>query len=121
MVPGLAKAWYLVRSPRREQVDDLYERVIRCAKGAALMTDTKCEIQMIKAIWNVLPNSVLEDLLEECMKRVGPPEFGPDDEAFAWEITRTVTQAQREGALQGARIPKELWNRPCLLYTSRCV
>ncbi len=112
VVPGLAKAWYLVRSPRREQVDDLYERVIRCAKGAALMTDTKCEIQMIKAIWNVLPNSVLEDLLEECMKRVGPPEFGPDDEAFAWEITRTVTQAQREGALQGARIPKELWNRP---------
>lgn len=88
VVPAHAKAWYLVRAPKREQVDDLYQRVIRCAQGAALMTDTKCEIQLIKAIWNVLPNPVLEDLLEDCMTRVGAPKFGPIEQEFAREIHR---------------------------------
>lgn len=111
VVPAHAKAWYLVRAPKREQVDDLYQRVIRCAQGAALMTDTKCEIQLIKAIWNVLPNPVLEDLLEDCMTRVGAPKFGPVEQEFAREISQTVTQAQRKAFLKGAYIPEEFWDR----------
>ena len=110
VVPAYAKAWYLVRAPRREEVDDLYGRVIRCAEGAALMTDTDHEIQLIKAIWNVLPNPSLELLLKECMDRVGPPKFGHEEQSFAKEISTSIPEEQRRKALEKAGIPEEMWN-----------
>jgi aminobenzoyl-glutamate utilization protein B len=33
VVPAVASAWYLVRAPRREEVDELYARVLMCAEG----------------------------------------------------------------------------------------
>ncbi|MBP8613442.1 MAG: amidohydrolase [Firmicutes bacterium] len=110
VVPAYAKAWYLVRAPRREEVDDLYERVIRCAEGAALMTDTEHEIQLIKAIWNVLPNPSLELLLQDCMERVGPPKFGPNEESFAKQISASIPEAQRRKALEKSGIAEEMWD-----------
>ena len=38
MVPAFAEVWYFVRAPRREQVEEIYERLVDVAKGAALMT-----------------------------------------------------------------------------------
>jgi aminobenzoyl-glutamate utilization protein B len=40
VVPAKATVWYYVRAPKREQVEEIYERVLKCAKGAAIMTDT---------------------------------------------------------------------------------
>jgi aminobenzoyl-glutamate utilization protein B len=92
VVPAKAKVWYLIRAPQRDQVDDLYDRVLACAKGAALMTGTTFEVELIKAIWNVLNNTALEDLLEECMIRVGAPKFSEANAAFAREIRKTFEE-----------------------------
>jgi aminobenzoyl-glutamate utilization protein B len=89
VVPAKATVWYLIRAPQRDQVDELYARVLDCAKGAALMTGTRYEIELIKAIWNVLNNTTLEDLLEDCFKRVGDPEFTGSDREFAGRIRET--------------------------------
>jgi aminobenzoyl-glutamate utilization protein B len=111
VVPAKASAWYLVRSPEREQVDELYERVLNCAYGAAKMTDTRCEIELIKAIWNVLPNVALEELLEECFETVGPPKFSDEDLAFAREISKSFPPGQREAVLKRGNIPEEFWGQ----------
>jgi len=89
VVPAKATVWYLVRAPQRDQVDDLYARVLDCAKGAALMTGTTYEIELIKAIWNILNNDTLEGVLEEAFFRVGAPEFTDGDVAFATNISQT--------------------------------
>lgn len=111
VVPAKASAWYLVRAPRREEVDDLYRRVLNCAYGAAQMTETRCEVELIKAIWNVLPNPVLEDVLEEAMKRVGPPEFGQEEYEFAREILKTIPENQRLALLRESQVPEEVWGK----------
>lgn len=111
VVPAKASAWYLIRAPRREEVDELYKRVLNCAYGAAQMTETRCEIELIKAIWNVLPNPVLEDVLEDCMKRVGPPRFGPEEKEFAQEILKSLAPGQRESLLREQQVPEEIWEQ----------
>lgn len=111
VVPAVASAWYLVRAPRREEVDDLYARVIKCAEGAAMMTETRCEVELIKAIWNVLPNTTLETVLEESALRVGAPQFDEDDLAFAEEISKTFVPGQREASLRKERLPAELFSQ----------
>lgn len=108
VVPPRAKVWYLVRSVQRAEVDDLWERVLQCASGAAKMTDTTYEVDMLKAIYNVLPNGPMTDLLFDCFERVGPPEFGKEAREFARQIAESISAEQRESAFRGRQIPDDL-------------
>ncbi|MFP4200760.1 MAG: amidohydrolase [Clostridia bacterium] len=107
VVPDRAKVWYLVRAPQRHEVDDLYDRVLNCAGGAAQMTGTEYELELLKAIWNVLPNAPLEDLLEECMNRVGPPQFDEEERDFARQIISTFPEGRVESFLEGQYLTEE--------------
>src|SRR4030042_2142383 len=40
VVPDYASSWYYIRAPRRDQVDPIFERVKKIAKGAGLMRET---------------------------------------------------------------------------------
>ena len=111
VVPAKASAWYLIRAPQRSEVDDLYKRVLNCAYGAAQMTDTKAEIELIKAIWNMLSNSVVEDVLEEAAHRVGPPKFTGEDFEFAREIAKSFNAGQVEAQLRKEGVPEEVFSQ----------
>jgi aminobenzoyl-glutamate utilization protein B len=76
-----------------------------------MMTETRCEVELIKAIWNVLPNTTLETVLEESALRVGAPQFDEDDLAFAEEISKTFVPGQREASLRKERLPAELFSQ----------
>ena len=107
VVPAIAKVWYLVRAPQRHQVDELYERVLKCAEGASIMTDTTYEIELLKAIWNVLPNPTLDELVDQCLQRVGPPEFTAADLEFATEIQKTIGPKLIESSVEKSQLSKE--------------
>jgi len=111
VVPPEAKVWYLVRAPQRDQVDELWQRVINCARGAAEMTETTFDIELLKAIWNLLPNETLEIVLHDAFKRVGPPQFGPAEIKFAEEITATIPPAVRDGMLREEKVPESEWGK----------
>ena len=100
VVPDRAEVWYLVRAPERIQVDDIYRRVLRCASGAAEMTETTYDVHLLKAIYNLLPNRVLEDVLADSMRAVGPPSFDAKEHAFAREIASTFSPGQLEQTLK---------------------
>ena len=100
VVPAEAKVWYLIRAPRREHVDELHERVLDCVYGAARMTGTEAKIELIKAIYNVLNNSVLENVLDQAMQRVGPTKFTGEEKTFAKKIMESVPEKQKIAFLQ---------------------
>jgi len=107
VVPDHATVWYLVRGPERHEVDELYERVLKCAGGAAQMTETTYDIELLKAIWNVLPNGPLEDLLDACMNRVGPPGFSDEEHTFAERIISTLPEGRVESFLRAQTLTEE--------------
>ncbi len=47
VVPPEAQVWYYARAPRREDVDDIFERVNKAAAGAAMMTETRYELEIL--------------------------------------------------------------------------
>lgn len=86
VVQPVAEVLYLVRSPRNEQVEELYQRVNNIAKGAALMTDTRLEIEFIKGCSNTIPNNVLEKLLYDNFEEIGVPHYTKEEHEFAKQI-----------------------------------
>lgn len=86
VVPPYAQVWYFVRAPRRDQVDEIYARVLDIAKGAALMSGTTHDVEFITGCYELLPNSVMSDLLLAKLQEVGGMTFTPPEIAFAEQL-----------------------------------
>ena len=71
VVPAYAKVWYFVRGKDRTQVDELRERLVLCAKGAALATETKIKWERLTGCYSRLSNDTLSDALLANFKLFG--------------------------------------------------
>ena len=100
VVPAYAQVWYFVRAPHREQVDEIYARMLDIAQGAALMTGTTHDIEFITGCYDVLPNDVLSQLLFEKMKEADGISFTEQERAFAKELQATFPEGSVERAFE---------------------
>ncbi|WP_419695976.1 M20 family metallopeptidase [Mesorhizobium muleiense] len=86
VVQAYAESTYSVRSPDLTDAEHVFARVKKIAEGAALMTETSVNVQIIGGCSNVLPNQALQDVMYENMRRIGPPAFDGADYEFAQEL-----------------------------------
>ena len=82
IVPAESSVWYYVRAPKREAVDEVYQRVIACAEGAARMTDTTFSIEFISGCYDTKNNEPIEDMLQQKWQEVGA--YQPTAEEKEW-------------------------------------
>ncbi|MER2090193.1 M20 family metallopeptidase [Sporosarcina sp. JAI121] len=101
VVQANAEVIYLIRAPEKEQVKDLYSRVYDIAKGAALMTGTTFEVEFEGTASNLIPNTVLADVMYENLTEVDLPLYDDVDQAFAKEIRSTLSQEDIKSAYEG--------------------
>lgn len=87
VVPPKAESWYFIRAPKREEVDDTFDRICDIARGAALMTGTKVEIHLETGCWDLLHNDTMLKLMDECLNSVASPKWTAEEEKFARELT----------------------------------
>jgi aminobenzoyl-glutamate utilization protein B len=66
--------------------------MVNAAKGAALGTGTTMELEVTGAVWNVLPNDYLSGVMHKNLERVGGFTYTPEEEQFAEEIRKTLTE-----------------------------
>ncbi|MCQ4160054.1 M20 family metallopeptidase [Roseomonas sp. GC11] len=107
VVQGRAKVRYSIRHPDMRGMRELVERVRKIAQGAALMTETQVEVQVISAVANLLPNEPLEAALQVELERLGPPQFDAADRAFAEQIRATLSPEDLRAPFAGAGLPFE--------------
>lgn len=94
-VPEDAEVWYIVRAPKRSDVRDITRRLYKIAAGAAIMTETKVVPEFQSGCYDVMPNEVLSQVLEENLQMVGSIDFTKEDYAFARELGQNFTDEQR--------------------------
>lgn len=89
VVPDRATTWYYVRNSDKLIKSD-FERVLNCAKAAALATDTQMEITPYTAIHQCYRNETLANMIQENIKMVGMPEWTEKEQEFIKELQRAV-------------------------------
>ncbi|MBB4009856.1 amidohydrolase [Allorhizobium taibaishanense] len=95
VVQAYAKVRYLIRAPELQGMKTLVERVKKIGEGAALMTETRLETQVISAVSNVLTNGPLMAAMQSAWDELGPPPFDDADRAFAERIRATLTPEEK--------------------------
>ncbi len=88
VVPDYAESYYYVRAYDPQNLDDVSQRVIRIAQGAAMMTDTEVEVVYKSGSTRVLSNDTLADLQYEVMRTLGGIAFTDEEQAYAAEVNR---------------------------------
>jgi len=101
VVPPYARSWYFIRAPEREQVSSIYAWILDIAKGAALMTGTTHEVELVTAISNKIPNRTLAEIVVSNMREIGAPEYTKEEHEFASEIVKTIPQDKQRDILRG--------------------
>ncbi len=91
VVPDFAEVYYYARHNDMRVLDNVWERIVNASKGAALGTDTKVELELTGAVWNVLPNEYLVSVMQKNLQRVGGYEYTPEERAFAEGIRTSLT------------------------------
>ena len=114
VVQPYAEVLYLIRSPKNSQVEELYQRVNKIAQGAALMTETRMEMEFIKGCSNTIPNNVLEAQLYKNFKEIGVPKYTPEEHEFARQIIAHYEAGPN--AMDGAAGTTKAWVKELAEY-----
>ena len=90
VVPDMASVHYVIKD-NDERLLNTYERVVNCAKAAALATGSELfKIQFVSAVHQQYSNKALAELLQRNMEIVGMPEWTEEEHEFAREIQKNV-------------------------------
>ncbi len=122
VVPAFAEIWYFARAPKREQVDEMYRWMQDIAQGAALMSGTRHEIELITGCYDMLPNKVISDLIYEAMAAVDDMRFSESERQYARELQASFPAGSVErgyewmgqstsAELEPAAMEDPLWER----------
>jgi aminobenzoyl-glutamate utilization protein B len=95
VVPDKASVWYYLRGSD-ERMEDIFERVVNCAKGAALASGTTlAEVRVIAATHQSHHNRALATLLDENIRLVGMPKWSSEEQDFATRFQSKLGVATR--------------------------
>jgi aminobenzoyl-glutamate utilization protein B len=105
VVPDYARSWYLIRAPERDQLEPIYQRILKIAEGAAMMTETELKVEFIKGIYNKMPSKTLSDAVAENMRAIGHPEYTDEEMRFAEEIAKSISEDEKRTSLWKTKRP----------------
>lgn len=99
VVQSDAEVLYLIRAPHLKDVESIYQRVVKIAEGAALMTGTKMTVKFDKACSNYIPNHALNVVVNEKLQYFGLPTYNEEEMAYAKAMAATITAEEVEAAV----------------------
>lgn len=95
VVPDKATVWYYVRNTD-ERIEDMFERVVNCAKGAALATGTELEeIRVLTGVHQKHANQGLAEVLQRNIELVGMPAWSEAEDAFAKALQKELEREEK--------------------------
>lgn len=91
VVPDFAEVEYMVRHPDARVLSEIWDRVVKCAEGAATGTETSMKYEVVSGSYNLLPNETLARLMYNNLKTVGGVMYSPAEVEFAKKLQQSFT------------------------------
>ncbi len=95
VVPDRASVWYYVRNSD-ERVEEMYAKVINCAKAAAMATGAELEsIRCYSAVHQRHANKAAAELMQKNIDLVGMPEWTEEEHAYANALQKELGEEEK--------------------------
>ena len=90
VVPDFAEVYYYVRHPKRKDVVEIFDRVVKAAEGAAMGTGTTMKYDIIGGTHDLLINKTLAEAMQTNLDKVGGVQYTEAEMAFAKKLQPTM-------------------------------
>ncbi|MGE5632071.1 MAG: amidohydrolase [Caulobacteraceae bacterium] len=105
VVPDRATTWYYVRNTDQRIKED-FDKVLDCAKAAALATGTTMEVTPYTAIHQCYRNEGVANVLIENINKVGYPEWTQEEQNMVKAVQKSVG-SEPVGLYDNSKLPKK--------------
>jgi aminobenzoyl-glutamate utilization protein B len=89
-----AEVYYYIRHPNAEVVRPLYRRLVLCAQGAALATETELETHFEGGIVEIMPNNALAEVTLQNLKQLNDLEYSEEEFEFATRLQQHLAKPE---------------------------
>src|SRR5262249_54795877 len=96
VVPRKAAVWWYFRDSTADGAGKLFEQAKKIAQGAALMSNTTVEVDVMSAVWPAPGNRTRAELVDRAVELVGLPRWSKQED----ELARTL-QAKVDVPVEG--------------------
>jgi aminobenzoyl-glutamate utilization protein B len=94
VVPDRASVWYYIRNTD-DRLEDMYKRILDCAKGAALASGTELDtVTVLTAIHQRHSNKGMAEALQRNIELVGLPVWEENEQAFARALQKELGEKE---------------------------
>ena len=94
VVPEKASVWYYIRNTD-DRLGEMYNRVLDCAKGAALATGTSLDsATVLTAVHQRHSNKGLAGIIQKNIELIGMPEWSEKEQLFARTLQKELGEKE---------------------------
>ena len=101
VVPDFAEVYYYARHRTRDEVTNVFDRIVDAAKGAALGTGTEMDYEMIGGTHELLFNDVLQPMVHKNLESIGGYTYTEEEKAFAQKIAESLGEPLNTQFVEG--------------------
>ena len=94
VVPDRASVWYYIRNTD-ERLEEMYARVLDCAKGAALASGTVLDtVYVLTATHQRHSNKLLAEIIQKNIELIGMPDWTEQENQFAKSLQKELGEKE---------------------------
>ena len=83
IIPDLGQIWWFVRDANAPWAKENFDKLVNIGRGAALMTGTTMEMEVVASAWPQIGNRVVAEAIQKNIDMVGNPKWSEAEEKFA--------------------------------------
>src|SRR5690349_531734 len=90
IIPDKGQIWWFVRDASMPAAKTTYDKLVKIAEGAALMTGTTYDVQYAASAWPQLASKTIAEAIQKNIDMVGMPKWTEEEQKFARDFQKSA-------------------------------
>src|SRR5215475_10415244 len=90
IIPDTGQIWWFVRDASMPAAKETYDKLLKIAEGAALMTGTTWDVKYAASAWPQLVNKAIAEAVQKNIEMVGVPQWSEQEQQFARDFQKAA-------------------------------
>src|SRR5262250_1969364 len=90
IIPDTGQIWWFVRDASMPAAKATYDKLVKIAEGAALMTGTTYDVKYAASAWPQLASKTIAEAIQKNIDVVGMPKWTEEEQKFARDFQKSA-------------------------------
>src|SRR5215468_5558659 len=90
IIPDKGQIWWFVRDASMPAAKETYDKLLKIAEGAALMTGTTYDVKYAASAWPQLASKTIAEAIQKNIDTVGVPKWSEEEQKFARDFQKSA-------------------------------